>query len=240
MGPDSQKFTAHRDFLVKSPKFKVQCNSEHFPESESKRIELLDHDPTIFALLLEYLYKDDYWPKKGEELSIYRFVNNEESRIIQTQREADLYCMAGYCQLWGLQKLVVAKIKLLAPLRMESFLSISKHIYDNNSGPGAFRQYFREQIQLYLVEEAGVEPWVMTQIAEGGDLATDLFLASRDIGGTPSGTWGWPKKKAKGKKPGLSLSGEDNPPDMETFAKTLQISSRYSIQELMKDAAVAR
>jgi len=178
VGPEREVFTAHRNILSKSLKFNAQCNNEHYTEGSTKEIELPDHNPDIFTVLLEYLYKGDYWPMEGEELPSYRS-DDEDVQAAQTQREADLYTLAGYCQLWDLQQLVVEKIRKLKPLSVESFLSISKYIYDNNRGTSVYREYFREEITEYL-SLATIETWVMDQIQHGGELATDLFLAQRD------------------------------------------------------------
>lgn len=178
MGLEREVFTAHRDILSKSPKFNAQCNNEHYAEGNTKQIELPDHNPDIFTVLLEYLYKGDYWPMKSEELSDYRSADGDV-RATQTQREADLYILAGYCQLWDLQQLVVEKIRILKPLSAESFLSFSKYIYDNSRGTRVYREYFRKEIAQHLNDTA-VEPWIMNQIEQGGELAMDIFLAGRD------------------------------------------------------------
>ena len=51
-------------------------------------------------------------------------------------------------------------MKSLKPLALESFLTISKSIYDNNRGTGAYREYFREELKQHL-GTAAAEPWVM-------------------------------------------------------------------------------
>lgn len=178
MGLEREMFTAHRDILSKSPKFNAQCNNEHYAEGNTKKIELPDHNPDIFTILLEYLYKGDYRPMKGEELSDYRSAD-ADARAAQTQREADIYILAGYCQLWDLQQLVVEKIRILEPLSAESFSSVSKYIYDNSRGMSVYREYFREEIAQHL-DDTTIEPWVMNQMEQGGELATDIFLAVRD------------------------------------------------------------
>ena len=178
MGPKSQAFTAHRDILSKSPKFKAQCNNEQFTESTSKVIRLRDHNPIIFGLLLEYLYKDEYTPKVGVEFAAYRS-SDENTRFVQMQREVYLYCMAGYYLVPELQALAVEKMAMLAPLTTESFLNISRYVYENNTGPGAYRDYFCYKIKGYLHLDI-MEDWIMERIAEGGDLAVDIFHACRE------------------------------------------------------------
>ena len=178
MGPKSQIFTAHRDILSKSPKFKAQCNNEQFPESTSKEIRLPDHHPIIFGLLLEYLYKDEYSPKVGVEFAAYRS-QDEKIRFVQMQREVHLYGMAGYYLMSELQALVVEKMAMLAPLATESFLNASRLVYECNTGPGAYREYFCYKIKDYLHLDI-MENWIMERIAEGGDLAVDIFHACRE------------------------------------------------------------
>lgn len=42
-----------------------------------------------------------------------------------------------------------------------------------------YREYFREEIAQHL-DDTTIEPWVMNQMEQGGELATDIFLAVRD------------------------------------------------------------
>lgn len=93
-------------------------------------------------------------------------------------REGDLYCLAEYYQLADLQELTVQKMKLLTPITFESFLSVSKYIYNNSSAAGPFRPYFRAQIKKTLPQVAH-ETWMLEAVAKGGDLAQDLFLSCR-------------------------------------------------------------
>ena len=97
-------FTAHRDVLAKSTKLDKKYNGR-FEEAKSKRLDL-DHDPKIFALLLEFLYTGrlninayqdarlltsdlltlgDYWPFKGSEFDQSRS-ENEDIRATHLQR----------------------------------------------------------------------------------------------------------------------------------------------------------
>ena len=173
VGPAQQEFTAHRDILSKSPKLKVQCNDERYLEASSKKIELLDQDPATFALLLEYLYTGDYWPKLGEA---FPEPKTQESRFAQVQLHAKLYTMAGYNQLWDLQKLAVEKIKDLF-VAVDDFLPISQYIYNNNQGAGPYREYFRYRIvYCHIAFPEDVKEWTKKRIAEGGELAEDLYL----------------------------------------------------------------
>ena len=88
--------------------------------------------------------------------------------------------MAEYYQLDELQDLAVRKMKLLTPVTVESFLSVSEYVYSNSGTSGPFRDYFKEQIMkaLPLVVH---EEWLLDMVAKGGDLARDLFLSGRGL-----------------------------------------------------------
>ncbi len=165
--------------MSKSPKFNAQCNSEHFPEAKTKKIELPDHDPTIFALLLEYLYNADYWPMMGSELERYCDVTmtTRENRM---QQQAELYTMAGYYHLPNLQHLTIDRMKPLMPISQDALLSVSRIIYANNPGPGAYREHFVRVIKDGMIGNIA-EDWIVEQIKEGGELAVDLYRARREL-----------------------------------------------------------
>ena len=130
----------------------------------------------------EYLYKGDYWPTEPE-LSLYQETDNkdadeddgEEDRGVAMQREADLYCLAGYYCLPELQKMTVTKMWSLHPVSLTAFLSISRYVYENNKGQGSYREYFKEFVEFNW-DKDGVKDWVLQRIDEGGELAVDLFL----------------------------------------------------------------
>ena len=176
VGPKKEQFTAHGDVLARSPKLDRQCNG-NFSEAANKRISLPDHDPRIFALLLEYLYRGDYWPFLGEEFDANRS-DDEDVRATQLKREGDLYCLADEYQLDSLQELAVQKMQMLTPITFESFLSVSEYVYEKGGTKGPFRGYFRQQIEGALPQVAH-EAWLLEVIARGGDLAQDLFLSGR-------------------------------------------------------------
>ena len=162
--------------LSKCAKLYEQCNGL-CKEADDNKIALLDHDPKIFALLLEFLYRNDYWPFWREQESIDYRSSDMDVRATQLRREGELYCLAEYYQLDQLQELIVEKMQFLTPIYLKSFLSVSEYIYSNTTTTaGPFHNYFRNQIKetLPLVVR---EPWLLGIVAKGGDLAADLFLA---------------------------------------------------------------
>ncbi len=150
-------------------------------EAKTKEIALLDHDPTIFALLLEYLYKRDCWPIMGSELDHY-CDTTKTTRGLRTLKQAELYTMAGYYHLPDLQNLAVEKMRSLLPIFRSMVFSISKYIYANNPGPGPYREHFISLIRDGMISNVSVvEDWIVERISEGGELAVDLYRARKDL-----------------------------------------------------------
>ncbi|KAL8823081.1 MAG: hypothetical protein Q9191_006193 [Dirinaria sp. TL-2023a] len=173
VGPAEEVFTAHCDTLSRSKVLSAQC-SGGFEEGHSKIISLKDSDPEIFASVLEYMYRGDYWPMKRSEFSGSRS-DDKDVRATQMRREADIYCMADYYALPGLQELAVQKMQMLTPLPLGSFLDVSEYIYDHSGPRGPFRDYFREQMRKFQRTEA-IRPWIDRKENLPTEFAKDLFL----------------------------------------------------------------
>lgn len=174
VGLSKEVFTAHCDILSLSKVLGAQC-SGGFQEEHSKVILLRESDPKIFASVLEYLYRGDYWPAKGNEFSRVRSAD-QDVRATQMRREVDIYCMADYYDLPNLQELVVEKMQMLTPLALESFLDMSEYIYDHGGPKGPFRPYFREQMGEFVPREA-IRPWIDGKESISAEFAKDLFLS---------------------------------------------------------------
>nr|POF13309.1 hypothetical protein CFP56_10456 [Quercus suber] len=63
VGHDQRLFAAHEDVLSRSPWFAEACREQFFQSPGQRRINLPDVEPEIFSVLLEYLYKGDYFPR---------------------------------------------------------------------------------------------------------------------------------------------------------------------------------
>lgn len=162
--------------LAESKVLRAHC-SGGFEEQHSKVIKLKESDPEIFALVLEYLYCGDYWPRQCGESRSARS-EDVHVRATQMQREADLYCMADYYDLPALQDIVVAKMTGLMPLTLNFFLDISEYIYENTGSigyRGPFREYFQDTIRD--VARTLVRPWVAGKDHMCADFVQDLFLS---------------------------------------------------------------
>ena len=203
MGTSEEVFTAHYKTLSGSKVLTVQC-SDDFHEGHSKVIRLKESDPKIFACVLEYLYRGDYWPKKGDEFANARS-EDKDVRATQMRREADIYCMADYYDLLDLQELVVEKIQMLTPLAVDSFLDISEYIYDQGGPEGPFRAYFREQ--MGLLQKEAIRPWIDAREVE---IVKDLFFPNPATGVSNNEVLvNWPSgRKVKSKDDALRTAKE--------------------------------
>lgn len=193
VGPSNEVFTAHCDTLSCSEVLRAHCSSG-FREEHTKVIHLKDSDPETFASVLEYMYRRDYWPMKGNEFSKSRS-DDEDVRALQMRREADIYCMADYYALPGLQDLAVEKMQMLTPLALGSFLDVSEHIYDHGGPRGPFRAYFREQIGEFVHSE-DIRPWIDGKKILSAEFAKDLFLPnSREDSTDIEAVVDWPSER---------------------------------------------
>lgn len=55
-------FAGHEHILCRSPYFQAACKGQ-FLGSETRRIDLPEEKPEILSVVLEYLYKGDYYPR---------------------------------------------------------------------------------------------------------------------------------------------------------------------------------
>lgn len=62
VGAEQRLFAGHEHILSRSPYFQAACKGQ-FLESQARRIDLPDEQPEILSVVLEYLYKGDYYPR---------------------------------------------------------------------------------------------------------------------------------------------------------------------------------
>jgi len=64
VGKDQRIFAAHEDVLSRSPWLADACRAAFFDaHSGQRRITLPDEIPEVFSILLEFLYRGDYYPR---------------------------------------------------------------------------------------------------------------------------------------------------------------------------------
>ncbi|RAH49194.1 uncharacterized protein BO95DRAFT_354897, partial [Aspergillus brunneoviolaceus CBS 621.78] len=63
VGPDHRLFVAHEDVLSRATFFDAMLRDQFIESNLNKVVALPDEDPEILSCILEFLYKDDYYPR---------------------------------------------------------------------------------------------------------------------------------------------------------------------------------
>jgi len=63
VGKDQRLFAAHEDVLSRSPWFAEAFREQFFASPGQRRIAIPDEEPEVFSVVLEYMYKGDYYPR---------------------------------------------------------------------------------------------------------------------------------------------------------------------------------
>ncbi|TKA28385.1 hypothetical protein B0A50_03852 [Salinomyces thailandicus] len=72
VGKDQRLFAAHEDVLARAPWFAKECRELFFASPGQRRINLPDEEPEVFSIVLEYLYKGDYYPRLMHDRKIQK------------------------------------------------------------------------------------------------------------------------------------------------------------------------
>ncbi|KAI9789790.1 MAG: hypothetical protein M1833_002260 [Piccolia ochrophora] len=151
VGREQRLFAAHEDVLGLSPFFAAACRGQ-FLEAHSKRIDLPDEEPEIFACVLEYLYKGDYYPRllhnkrrNSWELEDAHNQHPEksggrgsvESTIYHSAvggvilKDTVVYCVAEKYGLDELKRLALRKQGLQSGIEVATILRSARYAYDH-------------------------------------------------------------------------------------------------------------
>lgn len=176
IGPQKIVFTAHQAALSKSAVFRAMCEGP-FREGATQEITLPEDDPHLFPYLLDYLYSGD-WAPRGE-VDFGRVREAEDTKIGESKRQAQLYCMAHLYGLEGMRVAAVRKLKRIGKIPVKSVLSIVQDVYLKTLGSDAiFRDYARGSLDGIVRDiNPYSEPWIVEMVKQGGPLAEDLFFA---------------------------------------------------------------
>ncbi|KAI9872158.1 MAG: hypothetical protein M1830_002009 [Pleopsidium flavum] len=175
VGPHKDVFFVHEAILSASPVLEKMCTERINAYSSSACIELLDVDPELFALLLDFLYTGDFTPTRGWTLEL------EDQSSIEYCKEVRLYCLALKYQLHQLQALAIEKMQKEGPIPFQNLLRIAEEAYKKlEEGEGAsFRELFKNKATRALKEnrDAAWQSWIAAAVIRGGQLAADLFTS---------------------------------------------------------------
>ncbi|KAB2576805.1 hypothetical protein BFW01_g7821 [Lasiodiplodia theobromae] len=135
-GDNQTLLTVHQALLTKSPFFEEQC--ARFTDGDThRRIELADEDLDAMGSLLEYLYHNEYFPKRlsadrDSKLEPDPTVSGPDVEGVQLLKHARIYTLAEKFGLPDLQSLAHSKIH-----RTESTpkgeIVYARYVYANTS-----------------------------------------------------------------------------------------------------------
>ncbi|KAI9870704.1 MAG: hypothetical protein M1830_003902 [Pleopsidium flavum] len=156
VGSHKDVFFVHEAILSASPVLEKMC-TESIKAYSSTCIELLDVDPELFALLLDFLYTGDFTPTRGwldQALIDKRTLELEDESSIEYCKEVRLYCLALNYQLHQLQALAIEKMQKNGPIPFQNLLKIAEEAYKKlEDGEGAsFRELFKNKATRALKE----------------------------------------------------------------------------------------
>ena len=147
VGPDARLFACHEDILVRSPFFAAICRGQ-FLESTSKRVCLPEEIPEVFSSVLEYLYKDDYYPKllhnkrtSSWELEDATTKDANGRKVVESMvqhprlgpllKDTLVYCTADRYGLEDLKRLSLRKQGLQSGIQCATILASARYAYAN-------------------------------------------------------------------------------------------------------------
>ncbi|OJD36240.1 uncharacterized protein BKCO1_12000108 [Diplodia corticola] len=135
-GEDETLLTAHQALLTKSPYFADKC--AQFADSDSRRrVELVDEDLDAMGSLLEYLYHNEYFPKrlsadKDSKLESDPSAPGPDTHGVQLLRHARVYTLADKFGLPELKSLAHSKIhRTESTARGE--IAYARYVYANTA-----------------------------------------------------------------------------------------------------------
>ncbi|KAF2094325.1 hypothetical protein NA57DRAFT_47229 [Rhizodiscina lignyota] len=115
IGENETILTAHQALLIKSPYFQEAC-ARFGPDEKRRRIDLPDEDLSAVGSVLEYLYNDEYFPKrlapsaKDSALEADPSVPSPDNTGAALLKHARIYTLAEKFRLPSLKSLAHSKI----------------------------------------------------------------------------------------------------------------------------------
>lgn len=195
VGPRHRKFSAHEHILSRSPFFASACAGVFV--GSSRRIALVDEEPEVLSLVLEYLYKGDYSPRllhdkhRGvavlEDVDRLSLGRNEPAYTPGTIfssvmgdsifRDAAVYCSADRYGLEDLKTLALRKLRLVTGVDAATMLRSARFAYDHIPEVDAplkafFLSTFIRHRKAFAESKA-----MRIEMEAGGRFFFDLFVA---------------------------------------------------------------
>lgn len=199
VGQDQRLFAAHEDVLCHSPFFASALRGQFF--DDSRRINLPDEEAEVFACILEYLYKGDYYPrlmhdKRHNSWMLEGAVSSPDPSSNTTGgrgsveptvfhsgvgdvilRDTAVYCAADRYGLDELKRLSLRKQGLQSGIEVGTILRSARYAYDNTpDNDSRLRAHYLALIirSRRTFKRSGT---MQMEMETGGKLFFDLFVA---------------------------------------------------------------
>ncbi|KAH8732336.1 hypothetical protein GQ44DRAFT_177796 [Phaeosphaeriaceae sp. PMI808] len=198
VGSEERLFAAHEDVLSHSPYFTEVLQGQFF-ECANRRINLPSEEPEIFACILEYLYKGDYYPRLLHDKRRQTFIlegaitspdPNKGDRVVAVEptffhtgvgdvllRDTAVYCAADRYGLEELKKLSLRKQGLQSGIEVGTILRSARYAYENTpDSDSRLRAHYLALIirSRKTFKRSGT---MQMEMEMGGKLFFDLFVA---------------------------------------------------------------
>jgi len=181
VGPDGEKYVAHKDILTKA-KYFSGCLTNIFRESETLQTNLPEEDPKVFEKLLEFLYQGSITAKlhkscdsgreKLVELMVDVYVAADRYSMEECQNHImDFFCKDVYRTFWAAMICKLDRIGLsFCPLRQ--FMLREAATYFAGLAKDTAKTH-----RIDYVSEAFGDNHFGPLIKSGGETSKDIFNA---------------------------------------------------------------
>lgn len=199
VGEDARLFAVHEHVLNKSPVLRAELNSR-FSQNTAGHLALRKENPETFSAVLQWLYKDDYYPRlfKDRDGRVYELEDIQDGLSPHTDgghsvtasptiyherarghilRDTAVYCAAAEYELPKLKELALKKQGFQSGIDVATILRSARFAYENTKDTDiALRAHYLALIvrSRKTFMRSGT---MQKEIEAGGKVFFDLFVA---------------------------------------------------------------
>jgi len=195
IGPEQRLFAAHEDVLVHSP-FLAATLQGIIPDAQGKEVRLPDEEPEVFSCVLEYLYKNDYYPRlvQDQRRNTWGLEDIQENQKTGGRglgvstiylpdaggdilRDTAVYCAADKFGLEDLKRVALRKQGMHSGIPVEVILRSARYAYDHT--PDTESRLRAHYLALIIRSRKAFKRsgTMQMEMENGGKLFFDLFVA---------------------------------------------------------------
>ncbi|PGG95542.1 hypothetical protein AJ79_09997 [Helicocarpus griseus UAMH5409] len=176
---DGRSFFVHQGILNQSPSLRTKILSPAAIRESSSFLH--DTDPTIFELVLRYLYTGDY-QKYHHDSATSTYTDDIQSNAAKLfEMHSLLYCFSREYEIDELSSIVCRNIEDMIKVPYESVLDVAKKAYPKlpKQDDDMYREKFKHETRTAMKNNRSLfqEPWILDVFrTERGNLTVDLFM----------------------------------------------------------------